>query len=179
MNVLYCSLVLKTIEAATEADVIWAAEFAAGFYAGHDLIPASTMLEWYRKNPHGFSIVRDASGERTGNVDLLPVKPAALSRLVGGVIFEADLRAEDVYGPDERALITDLYLESVIAPGAGRVVREAFPALMARLRDTGPGFVYAIAASEAGARFLTKLGCVKVGEASTRADGHDLYRGFR
>lgn len=173
------------LEQATAEDVRFAASLARRVYTGHDVIPETRMLAWFQANPNGFTVLKTASGERAGNVDLLPLKPDALRSLLEGALLECEIAAAGLYTPAEQPQITQLYLESVVVrtgslqpvPGGAAAVAAAFPSLVERLCDPARlTAVHAIAASPQGARFLSRLGFLKAASGADRRDGHDLYR---
>lgn len=162
---------------AGEDDVRWAAALAASVYVGDDVIPESLMLGWFAANPDGFSVIKNASEERVGNLDILPVRPDALQALIAGSKLEIEIEPADLFGPGERGGIRDLWLESVVCvePGAGRALCECWLELLGRLSDRVRS-VYAVAASGKGERLLGRLGFERAGLAADRRDRHDLYR---
>lgn len=177
-----------TIKAADEEDVRWMAWLGSRVYKEpHDRIPEPTMLAWHSASPTGFSIVRDGKGQRIGNIDILPLRKAMLDEFVAGQRFEREFKREDLYKPDERGHITDLYIESFVAvlspadgrppdQAAGRAVLAAFPDLITRVCDASKAKrIYAIAASGNGVRVLSHLGFEIIGKAEDRVDGHPLW----
>src|SRR5450432_1203879 len=100
---------------ATRDDVEWAADLAKRIYRGNDIIPKDLMLEWYDKNPTGFFVIQSTDGERVGNLDLLPVKPATLNRFIRGEITERNITGDCLYSPAEAGEIRDLYVESFVS----------------------------------------------------------------
>ena len=168
---------------ATNDDLVWVAELQRGLFAEH-AIPLPILRDWYRANPNGFRIVRAANGERIGHVDVLPIRADALQRFVAGEIAEREIAGSSLHPPEERALVRDLYIESVIVLGESKAahdagvaeLRQALPSIFAslgepeRLRD-----VYAAGATPAGNRFLQRLGFAHIGD-DDRADHLLMYR---
>jgi hypothetical protein len=167
---------------ATAGDLAWVADLQRELFGAH-AIPLPILRAWHRANPNGFHIVQ-ADGERIGHIDVLPVRSEALQRFVDGSIAERDFAAASLHPPEERALVRDLYIESIIVLGASKAVHDGgvaallrpLPSIFAslgepeRLRD-----VYAAGATPAGNRFLQRLGFERMGE-DERADHLLLYR---
>lgn len=171
------------IDAAARQDVGWIAESEARVYSPSDAIPEPVLAEWYDSNPAGFSVLK-SGGERIGHINILPLRPAPLRRLLDGAVAERDIRGADLYAPHERDSIKELYVESLAvlprpgvssAPAASFVLSNVIP-LVGRLCDPGGvENVYALAASGAGEKLMRHLGFVRRAEASARSDGHDLW----
>jgi hypothetical protein len=171
---------------ATKDDIIWASMLAGRVYLGDDIIPQHVMLDWYKANPHGFSIIKTSSGTRVGNLDILPLKTSTLERFLQGDLIERNITGDCLYSSAERDCIRKLYVESFVAldrdlrprpnPGAVGATLRSFPNLVSRLCDSlQVESVYAMAASKEGKRMLTDLGFQAICGAKSRRDGHDMY----
>jgi class 3 adenylate cyclase len=170
---------------ADQDDVAWAAKLAENVYAGIDVIPPEVMVDWFIANPNGFSVFK-RSGRTVGNLDILPVKPNSLTRLVSGSLLERDLTGDSIYRPEERHLIDALYIESLVidpemAIAGPRLILELllnFGRIINRICVPAQiRALYAISASEEGTGLLTRLGFEPVGSAANRRDAHQLYLG--
>ncbi len=173
-----------SITSATLEDLRWAACIAQSIYSGIDVIPEAVMTDWYKANPKGFFIIKSRSGHRVGNIDILPLKPNALERLISGQLLEREISGDCIYSPPEADSITAIYVESFVAvteskrPNAGAAVYAIsdFARMLNNLGDpTRIKQVYAIAASANGKKLLCRLGFDLIGTASQRRDNHDLY----
>lgn len=169
---------------ATLEEIDWIARLEEKVYTNADAVPKSVLTEWYEANPNGFSVIRMCSGQKIGHIDLLPIKPNTLQRFIAGQIVERDIRGDSLYGPDDRGLITNLYVESIILlPPRGFTnapailcVLSSFAKLVERVCDTDRLVnIYAIAASKSGERLMKRLGFDSISPAEARLDRHELY----
>jgi hypothetical protein len=172
-----------SVTPATDADIAWGAELQQQLF-GATAVPLAILRDWYAANPNGFHIVR-AGGERIGQVDVLPVKPGPLQRFTDGDIEERDLRGSDLHPPQERALVRDLYLESVVVRGGSKAIHDAgvtalvdaLPSIYASVGEPPRlRWIYAVAFGPAGSRFLQKVGFEPIAAAGERVDGMPLLR---
>ena len=172
------------ITTAVAEDIAWIARLEADSYAPEDAVPEHVLAEWFSVNPTGFNIVRAHDGHRVGHIDILPLRPAALSAFAVGKIIEREIRGDFLYTPAERDLIHDLYVESVIIPRAegcsnAPAVRHVLLNLIAVVeRICDPSKVkntYAVAASKAGERGLKHLGFDRLKSGHGKPDRHDLF----
>jgi hypothetical protein len=169
---------------AGRGDISWIAGLEAGAYSPEDAIPELVLQEWYGANPAGFSVIRTHDGKRIGHIDILPLRPDALSALIGGTILEREIPGSSLFGPDEKSEIKDLYVESVIirpprevsmAP-AGLCLLKSFPSLIARIVDLSQvRNLYAIGASREGQRLLKRLGFGRIDKGSAGAGRHGFF----
>lgn len=178
---------------AEHIDIVWAAFVAKKFlYRGIDVIPRSTMLEWFRTNPHGFWIVR-CKGNNSGNLDILPLKPEKLRSFLAGEISERDISGNDLYSPAESSSIRDLYVESFTAftvkkvnflwhsmqgfPNATRAFFMNAEKIMASICDTSQiDNIYSIIANKGGQKVAERLGFKLYIQGSERPlDHHNVY----
>jgi hypothetical protein len=172
------------ITPATPEDVAWIAGLQAETYSAGDAIPERLLKEWYDANPTGFSVIGRPGGERIGHIDILPLRPGVLSAFLEGKVVEKEIRGASLYTPEERGLIRDLYVESLIirpeegrSPGAaGARLLNGFPTLIERLCDPlNLRHIYAIAATIKGERLLRRLGFERIKEGRARADHYDVF----
>jgi hypothetical protein len=171
------------ITPATGSDLDWVADLQRELF-GTTAVPLAILRDWYAANPNGFQIVR-AGEERIGHFDVLPVKAGPLQQFTAGTIEERALRGSDLHSPNEREQVRDLYLESVIVLGASKAVHDAaveealrsLPPILASLGDPARlRFLYAVAATPAGDRFLRRIGFEQIAPATERVDRMPLYR---
>jgi hypothetical protein len=179
---------------ATEEQVRWAAGLAQRVYKGDDVIPEALMLDWYRANKDGFFVIRNIeSGDLVGNLDILPLKPCMLKRLIAGKLLEREIIGDCIFSPPEKEQITSVYVESFVAvideSQQWWRVRKWRPNQLAA-KDTMLDFVkilenicdplqvkevYALAASKYGDKIVRHLGFRLRSGADQRRDGHNLY----
>jgi DNA-binding winged helix-turn-helix (wHTH) protein len=175
------------VEQASEDEVRWAAGLARRVYHGIDVIPSSLMVDWYRTNPSGFSVIRSDAGP-IGNLDLLPLRNSTLDQFIKGDVLEREIKGKGLFPPDEAPQISSVYVESfvcIISASADRLrpnaiaaarVLSTFSNLAARICDPRQlRNVFAIAASANGRQLLSRLGFKIISHAERRRDQHDLY----
>jgi len=173
---------------ASEEDICWIAETAKKTYKGPDVIPIKTMMQWYKTNPNGFWVIKDKDGNRCGNLDILPLKPAVMKRFIDSEIIEQEIQAECIYSPAESNKIKLIYIESLLAgtvvDGFLQLKGNAF-ALEKLLKKSANIIkklcnpvqiekVYAIAASRKGKKLLLQLSFVPFSK-QRRQCNHDIY----
>lgn len=164
------------VDIATAEDLRWICELESQHYGPYQAAAHARLIEWHTANPYGFLIIR-SDGQRTGHLTLLPLRPAMLQGLASGERNEGHITATDLYPPEERLQIRDLYVESLIAEPMhllGEVVSR-FEVHVARLADVYLlENVYACPTTPAGRLLITNLGF------SPADDGRRTYRaGFR
>jgi hypothetical protein len=173
-----------TVEQANEDDVDWIAQLEADVYSKEDAIPRNVLREWYNANPLGFFVIRMNDGQRIGHIDVLPIKPRTLKQFLDGHIVERDIRGDCLYTPEERDLVKDLYIESVIIqPPKGYSGATAIVCLLSEFVPIARTIcdpykvdkVYAIAASKAGAKLMGHLGFEIRDKGDSRKDAHTLF----
>src|SRR5271166_3023234 len=96
----------------TANDVKWAAKQAAIVYGGYDVIPEKVMLDWFRANKNGFYVVKRGDGANVGNLDILPLKPGTMQNFLSGELLEKEILGDCLFGPNEKASVKDIYIES-------------------------------------------------------------------
>lgn len=171
------------VSAATAEDIPWIAEIEAVAYT-EDAVPLHRLQKWHAQNPDGFSIVKTNSGHKVGHFDILPLRPGPLQSLLEGEIAESNLEPDTLYAPSEKALIKDLYIESIIIAepdhssrsSAIHAVLSNFQPLVRRMCDpTKLENVYAMAATTEGERFMRQIGFQQVRDGSERLDHHPFF----
>lgn len=172
------------VEQATPDDIYWIAELESRVYSHEDAVPERVLKEWYQANPTGFSVIRMQDGHKVGHIDILPIRPATLADFLEGNLVERDIRGDSLISPSERDSIRELYIESIIVvPPKGIsnapaivCVLAGFLSLVQRICDPSKvEHIYAIAASSAGERLLTRLGFDLIRSAEARTDHHNFY----
>lgn len=171
------------IDPATADDIVWIGKFEAEMYSAEDAVPHFRLMEWFTHNPNGFSIIKHDQ-RPIGHIDLLPLKSRPLQEFMSGRIVERDICGADLYSAAERDSITSLYVESLaIYPSNGHSrplavghLLTTFPTLISRIAEaTRLETLYAMAATTAGQRFLSRLGFDLAAAKKTRKDNHDFY----
>ena len=126
------------------------------------------------------------NGRRIGHLTIIPLRPNILESFVDGTILEPNIHGENLYTPQEKHLIRNLYVESIIIDSPkgpstlpiaafARLARDFVP-LMSRICDPSQlESIYALAASGKGERFMKGLGLVPVQSVQERADQRTLY----
>jgi len=173
----------EVVQATTE-DLKWTADLERRVYSPADAVPLEQFQEWYAKNPTGFYIVRRKDGKAVGHINMLPVRPATMSKFTAGEIKETGIRGDSLYGPTERTEVKDLYIESIAIDPSSRPRDAALLCLLSQTIRLIAGVasvkqlqsVYAIAASHPGECILRDLGFQAVKSAKERSDHHPMYR---
>lgn len=173
------------VRPARREDLPWISELQREMYSAADAVPLALQKEWFEANPNGFFIVENGKGRPAGHMTLLPVKKECLDRYKeegeAGLI-EREIRNSCLHRPQEMASASDLYLESLILPLAGRTAARqalmaALPGMIARLgKDAVDGNILAMAATLAGEKWLLRMGFLKISRAGYRRDRHNLYQ---
>jgi len=172
-------------------DVKWAAKQAVMVYGGYDVIPERVMLDWFRANKNGFFVVKRGDDANVGNLDILPLKPNTMKRFKSGELLEREFLGDCIFGPDEKASVKDIYIESLVVPkhlfDDDTSNSFALYAVIERLTECilslcepaavekGEIKVYALSANPKVARHLEEMGFDIVSHKEKRRDGHDLY----
>lgn len=174
-----------TVDPATPEEIDWITQLEANTYS-QDAVPDHVLKEWYESNPDGFSILR-MNGQKIGHLDILPVCPKTLGLFLEGTITEREIRGDSLYPPEEKELVRNLYVESIIVqlPPGHRSNASARPvmALLCKFiqltgRVANPDNIeniYAVAASQEGKGFMKKLGFELARSGQERKDHLDLY----
>jgi hypothetical protein len=180
-----------TVVPSTVNDVKWAANLAVQVYGGYDVIPEKVMLNWYKANQNGFFVVKRGDGANVGNLDLLALKPNTLREFIGGELLEREILGDCLYGPNEKALVRDIYVESLVVPRQlfddKSANSSALYEVISKLTDCilnlceqesverGEVKVYALSANPVVTKRLVQMGFEIVSPKDKRRDGHDLY----
>jgi class 3 adenylate cyclase len=169
---------------ATLDEVDWIAELQVRSYERDRAVPADILRAWYQANPLGFSIMEKEDGERIGHIDILPLKPAAVTLLLAGKQAGQAITPEMLYTPDEQSQIDVLYIESIIIKdsdqklqaGALLALLTNFIALFSRICDVEQvREIFQIATSAQGERMAQRLGFRLIGPTDESVDQHPLY----
>jgi hypothetical protein len=172
-------------------DVKWAAKQAAIVYGGHDVIPEKVMLDWFRANKNGFFVVQRGDGANVGNLDMLPLKPNTLRDFLSGGLLEKEILGDCLFGPNEKASVKDIYIESLVVPkhlfddkssnsfALYAVIEKLAESILGLCEpdaaERGEVKVYALSANPVVAEHLAEMGFEIVSHRDERRDGHDLY----
>ena len=170
---------------ATPDDLDWIFQLQIDAYSAQHAVARTKLEQWYGSNPDGFSIVM-MNGRRIGHLTIIPLRLNILQSFADGTILEQNIHAEHLYGPSERHLIRNLYVESIIIDSPrgpstlpitafAHLARDFLP-LMSRIGDpVRLENIYALAASGRGERFMKGLGFLPVQSTQPRADQRTLY----
>ena len=175
----------------TVNDVKWAAKQAAIVYGGHDVIPEKVMLDWFRANKNGFFVVQRGDGANVGNLDMLPLKPNTMRDFLSGELLEKEILGDCLFGPNEKASVKDIYIESLVVPkhmfddkssnsfALYAVIEKLAECILGLCEpdaaERGEVRVYALSANPVVAEHLAEMGFEIVSHRDKRRDGHDLY----
>lgn len=172
-----------SITPATDADLVWIADRQRELFGEH-AVPLPVLRDWRDANASVFHLIR-AAGERIGEVGVLPVRGDALRQFLDGELREREIPGAALHPPAERALVRDLYLESVVILGDSKAVHDAgvaallhaFPAIFTALGDEDSlRDLYAAGATSAGNRFLQRLGFERTDAEEERVDHLVMHR---
>lgn len=105
-----------TIAPAQPEDLADIAELQRRHYGPLRAVAQPRLEVWYATNPGGFLVFRDGV-KLVGHATLLPLRPEILDALLNGSKTESDIESRQIFAPAERALVRDVYIESVIAEG--------------------------------------------------------------
>ncbi len=174
---------MMDIAPAESEDMGWIAEQEAKRFSGIDVIPEALLREWHARNPTGFFLIIAEDGRRAGYINILPVRHETLRLFLDGNIVERQIRADALYSADERELIRELYVESIVVDLSGRARAAAllalavnFASMIELICDIDKlGHVYAIAATTPGMNLLRHLGFSVIQKEGERKDGHELF----
>lgn len=170
---------------ATEADIGDIARHQAEWFAPSDAIPKEVLTEWFKANPKGFIIICDGNGDNIGHLDLLPIRENTLDLLKRGAIRERDVRGESLHPPEERPLIANLWLESIVITERNPhrrarvllgIMRQAEHLLGQLVDPDRLQNCYAISATQAGDDLLSRLGFSRSEDVDARLDAHWLHQ---
>ena len=170
---------------AKHEDLDWIFRLELDAYSAPHAVARQTLEGWYARNPDGFSILT-MKGRKIGHITIVPLRPEIVKSFVQGTILEQDIRENSLYTPDEKHLIRNLYIESIIIDSPQghsslpikslTCLARDFVPLVTRVCDpTNLENFYALAASRRGERFMRGLGFDQVKSRQERADRRALY----
>lgn len=152
-------------------------------YSENDAVPEYILREWYTKNPSGFNMI--FYGDKPiGHLNLLPFKEDFLARYIEGTVIEKEATADDIYPPESRSSIRDLYVESfaiLTLPRnlRGKVLIEVlskFAEIASRVCPINQiRYIYALAATKDGKNLLSHLHFSEVTREHPRKDGLSFF----
>jgi N-acetylglutamate synthase-like GNAT family acetyltransferase len=170
---------------ATPADLDWIFQLQIDAYSAQHAVARQTLDRWYGSNPGGFSILT-MNGRRIGHLTIIPLHAKVLERFVQGTILEQDIDEGCLHTAEEKHLVRNLYVESiVIDSGQGhsilpikaltRLAHDFVPLIsrVGELRNLEN--VYALAATGRGERFMHALGFEMIKSGQERSDRRALY----
>lgn len=170
---------------ATPEDLDWIFQLEIDAYSAQHSVARTKLEQWYGSNPEGFSIIT-MNGRKTGHLTFIPLHPNILEGFVQGTIAEQDIHGDNLYTPQEKHLIRNLYVESIIVDSPKGPSTLPIKALACLARDFVPLIsriceptklenIYALAASGRGERFMKGLGFDRVESVQERTDRRALY----
>jgi len=173
------------VSQATPADLDWIFRLQIKTYSPHCSIARQTLERWYGRNPEGFSVFT-LNGLRIGHLTFVPLRANALESLLLGKLVENEIHEDCVHTPDEKDLIRNLYVESIILDSSNPHSQLPIKALTCLARDFVPLIsricsptslenLYALAASGRGERLMKGLGFKQVKSRDERRDQRALY----
>ena len=173
------------VNPATRADLDWIFQLQIDAYSRRYAISKQKLEQWFNRNPDGFSVVR-INGQNIGHLTLLPLHTSALESLVLGKLVENEIHEDCIHAPEEKHLVRNLYVESIIlGPQGGHYklpikaltkLAIDFVPLIRRVCDPGKlKNFYALSASRRGERLMKALGFKQVKCDQQRPDQRALY----
>ena len=130
-------------------------------------------------------MITNATGERIGHVDVLPLIPDLSAPFLRGEILEREIPAEWIVGKGDRTSPRDLYVESIIiTKHSGLASRPALFQIFAQFdnivhrvcESCSVRDVCAIEASAAGKKLMIHAGFERCEIKIPRRDGHELFK---
>ncbi len=170
---------------AAQQDISWIANLEGENYSPKDAVPESVLINWFARNPHGFSVIANTAGERVGHVDVLPLIPDLAAPFLQGEILEREIPAAWIVPANDRTSLRDLYVESIIIKKqTGLASRPALYQVFEQLNDIARRIcepsaardVCAIEASAAGKKLMLRAGFERCEMKTPRRDGHELFK---
>jgi len=169
---------------ASKADLNEIAAMQAQFYP-NDAVPLQRYKDWFSVNPEGLFVIEMTSPKKDliGHFTLLAIKNDRMEAYKSGLIKETDILGCDLFDPQQKSKIKNIYVESIIIKKEHR--RHAIPNLIRILKTTVLSFcdpavaerVYAMAATTDGKRTLRGMGfnVVDCPAGQKRVDNHEMY----
>lgn len=170
---------------ATRDDLEWIFRLQIDTYSPQHAVARRTLEQWYGCNPDGFSVLQ-LNGRKIGHITFVPLRPEILKSFLQGTVLEQDIQEDGLYTPEEKHLVKNLYVESIIIDSpkepatlpikALTCLAYDFVSLMRRVCDpTNLENIYALAASGRGESFMNRLGFDQVKSGLERMDRRGLY----
>lgn len=173
------------VNPATRADLDWIFQLQIDAYSPQYAISRQKLEQWYGRNPDGFSVV-EINGHKVGHLTLVPLRENVIDSFILGKLLENEIHEECIHAPEEKHLIRNLYVESIILdPQNGHytlpiqaLTRLAidFVPLIRRVCDPDNlENLYALSATGRGERLMRALGFKQVKSGQERLDQRALY----
>lgn len=138
------------------------------------------MKEWYAANPNGFFIACTNSSNRIGCSIVLAIRPEPMMHFIAGEITKREIRREDLYPPEERHAVSDLYVAlMMIKLSKLTSMHLAYRMLLMIERLCIPASirnVYLNTATPIVERTVKLMGGSLIQKGNERADGLNLFR---
>ncbi len=169
---------------ATEDDIHWIANEEKDAYRGDDVMPFGLLKRWYKKHPACFWMIKRKSGERVGNIYMLPIVPTTMEKLINGQIQERDIVSKDLYSKDQSDQIRSLHICSLVCRKDSRGCRTCLISIPIIVRSICNPLrletIYSLEASPEGHNLLHRNGFSEICKKEGRKDKHPMYSiGFR
>jgi hypothetical protein len=166
-------------------DLDWIFQLEIEAYSAQYSVARQTLERWYGRNPGGFSVLT-MNGRRIGHLTIIPLHSKIIDSFVQGTILEQDIQEDCLHTPEEKNLVQNLYIESIIIDSARghsilpikaltRLAHDFVPLISRVCEPRNLENVYALAASGRGERFMHALGFGMVKSGEGRADRRSLY----
>lgn len=144
-----------------------------------ELIPKEIFMLWYRANKNTFTVL--CLGERViGYYSILPLQQNTLNSFLKGKISESEFTKEDIMNVQEAQNTKEVYFFSIVISKEYRqrgyqLLQHTMDELKTKASYPKLEKIYATAATSDGRRILQRRGFMKIADADTRKDHHDLY----
>ena len=148
---------------------------------GASAVPESVYLDWYRATPRAFIGIQNSDHPESlqGQVVILPLRASSFEKFISGSLDEHKLNPDD-FALEAREDVHALYLESiVIQPSIRPLVRQRPVSLLRECISISFSVdpkiaLIALAATDAGSRFMVRNGFQQCLEASATSGGEAL-----
>lgn len=173
------------VNPATVDDLDWIFRLQIDTYSAQYAIAKQRLERWYGRNPDGFSVLT-MNGRKVGHLTFVPLRANILESFVRGTLVENEIHEDCIHPPEEKYLIRNLYVESIILDSPKGYSKLPIKALTCLAHDFVPLIrricdpanlenLYALAASGRGERLMKGLGFKQVTSGQERPDRRALY----
>src|SRR5258708_4008881 len=149
----------------TEVDLAQAVAIGLDLYGADDVVPLSTLRQWWRRNPEMFLALKRQDGVLVGYSSITPMKHETIERLLRDEVREKDIDPRDIY-PYSTEVPLECYVASLTLVPDAHQNQHATQLILnvARFiqnlgrRGANITAFYAIGASESEPRIARQLG---------------------